>query len=97
MAAVTPMAAPAGGNCPLTEVGQTVQRYGVTIIGETIGSDGGPNWQNYSTWRTTSEALHHMGFNEPSSRLYQSGDVLGAVDGAGEGERGGFISVLHVE
>ena len=32
---IVDMAAPAGGNCPLTEVGQTVQRYGVTIIGET--------------------------------------------------------------
>jgi NAD(P) transhydrogenase subunit alpha len=32
---IVDMAAPAGGNCPLTEVGQTVVRYGVTIIGET--------------------------------------------------------------
>ena len=29
------MAAPAGGNCPLTEAGKTVQRHGVTIVGET--------------------------------------------------------------
>ena len=32
---IVDMAAPAGGNCPLTEAGKTVQRYGVTIIGET--------------------------------------------------------------
>ena len=32
---IVDMAAPAGGNCPLTEVGQTVVRYGVTIVGET--------------------------------------------------------------
>jgi H+-translocating NAD(P) transhydrogenase subunit alpha len=32
---IVDMAAPAGGNCPLTEPGQTVQRYGVTIVGET--------------------------------------------------------------
>ena len=29
------MAAPAGGNCPLTEAGKTVVRHGVTIVGET--------------------------------------------------------------
>jgi NAD(P) transhydrogenase subunit alpha len=29
------MAAPAGGNCPLTEAGQTVVKHGVTIVGET--------------------------------------------------------------
>ena len=29
------MAAPAGGNCPLTEAGKTVVKYGVTIVGET--------------------------------------------------------------
>jgi H+-translocating NAD(P) transhydrogenase subunit alpha len=32
---IVDMAAPAGGNCPLTEAGKTVQRYGVAIIGET--------------------------------------------------------------
>ena len=32
---IVDMAAPAGGNCPLTEAGQTVVRYGVTIVGET--------------------------------------------------------------
>jgi NAD(P) transhydrogenase subunit alpha len=29
------MAAPAGGNCPLTEAGKTVVKHGVTIVGET--------------------------------------------------------------
>ena len=32
---IVDMAAPAGGNCPLTEAGKTVVRYGVTIVGET--------------------------------------------------------------
>ena len=32
---IVDMAAPAGGNCPLTEAGKTVTRYGVTIVGET--------------------------------------------------------------
>jgi NAD(P) transhydrogenase subunit alpha len=32
---IVDMAAPAGGNCPLTEAGQTVVKYGVTLIGET--------------------------------------------------------------
>ena len=32
---IVDMAAPAGGNCPLTEAGKTVIRYGVTIGGET--------------------------------------------------------------
>jgi NAD(P) transhydrogenase subunit alpha len=32
---IVDMAAPAGGNCPLTEAGKTVVKYGVTIIGET--------------------------------------------------------------
>jgi H+-translocating NAD(P) transhydrogenase subunit alpha len=32
---IVDMAAPAGGNCPLTVAGQTVQRHGVTLIGET--------------------------------------------------------------
>jgi len=32
---IVDMAAPAGGNCPLTEAGKTVSRYGVTIVGET--------------------------------------------------------------
>ncbi len=32
---IVDMAAPAGGNCPLTEAGQTVVKHGVTIIGET--------------------------------------------------------------
>jgi NAD(P) transhydrogenase subunit alpha len=32
---IVDMAAPAGGNCPLTEAGQTVLRHGVTIVGET--------------------------------------------------------------
>jgi NAD(P) transhydrogenase subunit alpha len=29
------MAAPAGGNCPLTEAGKTVVKHGVTLVGET--------------------------------------------------------------
>jgi len=32
---IVDMAAPAGGNCPLTEAGKTVVRYGVTLVGET--------------------------------------------------------------
>jgi NAD(P) transhydrogenase subunit alpha len=32
---IVDMAAPAGGNCPLTEAGRTVVKYGVTLIGET--------------------------------------------------------------
>jgi H+-translocating NAD(P) transhydrogenase subunit alpha len=32
---IVDMAAPAGGNCPLTEPGKTVVKHGVTIIGET--------------------------------------------------------------
>ena len=32
---IVDMAAPAGGNCPLTEAGQTVVKHGVTLIGET--------------------------------------------------------------
>ncbi len=32
---IVDMAAPAGGNCPLTEAGRTVVRHGVTIVGET--------------------------------------------------------------
>ena len=32
---IVDMAAPAGGNCPLTEAGKTVVRHGVTIVGET--------------------------------------------------------------
>jgi H+-translocating NAD(P) transhydrogenase subunit alpha len=32
---IVDMAAPAGGNCPLTEAGKTVAKHGVTIIGET--------------------------------------------------------------
>jgi NAD(P) transhydrogenase subunit alpha len=32
---IVDIAAPAGGNCPLTVAGQTVVRHGVTIIGET--------------------------------------------------------------
>jgi len=32
---IVDMAAPAGGNCPLTEAGKTVVKHGVTIIGET--------------------------------------------------------------
>ena len=32
---IVDMAAPAGGNCPLTEPGKTVSRHGVTIVGET--------------------------------------------------------------
>ena len=29
------IAAPQGGNCPLTEPGQTVVKHGVTLVGET--------------------------------------------------------------
>jgi NAD(P) transhydrogenase subunit alpha len=32
---IVDMAAPAGGNCPLTEAGKTVVKHGVTLIGET--------------------------------------------------------------
>ena len=32
---IVDMAAPAGGNCPLTEAGRTVNKHGVTIVGET--------------------------------------------------------------
>jgi NAD(P) transhydrogenase subunit alpha len=32
---IVDIAAPAGGNCPLTEAGKTVQRYGVNLVGET--------------------------------------------------------------
>lgn len=32
---IVDMAAPAGGNCPLTEAGRTVIKHGVTIVGET--------------------------------------------------------------
>jgi H+-translocating NAD(P) transhydrogenase subunit alpha len=32
---IVDMAAPQGGNCPLTEAGRTVIKHGVTIVGET--------------------------------------------------------------
>ena len=32
---IVDIAAPAGGNCPLTEAGRTVVKYGVTLVGET--------------------------------------------------------------
>ena len=32
---IVDMAAPQGGNCPLTEAGQTVIKHGVTLVGET--------------------------------------------------------------
>ena len=32
---IVDMAAPAGGNCPLTEAGKTVVKHGVTLVGET--------------------------------------------------------------
>jgi H+-translocating NAD(P) transhydrogenase subunit alpha len=32
---IVDMAAPAGGNCPLTEAGTTVVKHGVTLVGET--------------------------------------------------------------
>ena len=32
---IVDMAAPQGGNCPLTEAGQTVVKHGVTLVGET--------------------------------------------------------------
>lgn len=32
---IVDLAAPAGGNCPLTEAGQTVVKHGVTLVGET--------------------------------------------------------------
>ncbi len=32
---IVDMAAPQGGNCPLTEAGKTVVKHGVTIVGET--------------------------------------------------------------
>jgi len=32
---IVDLAAPNGGNCPLTEAGKTVARHGVTIVGET--------------------------------------------------------------
>jgi NAD(P) transhydrogenase subunit alpha len=41
---IVDLAAPNGGNCPLTEPGKTVLRHGVTIVGETnlaalVGAD----------------------------------------------------------
>jgi len=32
---IVDLAAPAGGNCPLTEPGRTVVKHGVTLVGET--------------------------------------------------------------
>ena len=32
---IVDLAAPAGGNCPLTEAGKTVIKHGVTLVGET--------------------------------------------------------------
>ena len=32
---IVDLAAPNGGNCPLTEAGKTVVKHGVTIVGET--------------------------------------------------------------
>jgi H+-translocating NAD(P) transhydrogenase subunit alpha len=32
---IVDMAAPQGGNCPLTEAGKTVRKHDVTIVGET--------------------------------------------------------------
>jgi len=32
---IVDLAAPQGGNCPLTEAGQTVVKHGVTLVGET--------------------------------------------------------------
>jgi NAD(P) transhydrogenase subunit alpha len=32
---IVDLAAPNGGNCPLTEAGRTVVKHGVTLIGET--------------------------------------------------------------
>ena len=32
---IVDLAAPQGGNCPLTEAGHTVVRHGVTLVGET--------------------------------------------------------------
>ena len=32
---IVDMAAPQGGNCPLTEAGRTVRKHGVTLVGET--------------------------------------------------------------
>jgi NAD/NADP transhydrogenase alpha subunit len=32
---IVDLAAPQGGNCPLTEPGRTVQKHGVTLVGET--------------------------------------------------------------
>jgi len=32
---IVDMAAPQGGNCPLTEAGKTAIKHGVTIVGET--------------------------------------------------------------
>jgi len=41
---IVDLAAAAGGNCPLTEAGKTVQKHGVTLVGETnlpaqVGAD----------------------------------------------------------
>jgi H+-translocating NAD(P) transhydrogenase subunit alpha len=57
------MAAPAGGNCPLTEAGKTVQRYGVTIVGETnipalVAADSSSLYARNARF---SEARHHQG------------------------------------
>jgi NAD(P) transhydrogenase subunit alpha len=32
---IVDLAAPQGGNCPLTEAGKTVVKHGVTLVGET--------------------------------------------------------------
>jgi hypothetical protein len=32
---IVDLAAPQGGNCPLTEPGKTVMKHGVTLVGET--------------------------------------------------------------
>ena len=41
---IVDLAAPNGGNCPLTEAGRTVIKHGVTLVGETnlpalVGAD----------------------------------------------------------
>jgi autotransporter-associated beta strand protein len=41
----------------------------------TIGSNAGPLWQYYPTWRDSAEGLHLLGFNEPDA-FEQSGKDL---------------------
>jgi autotransporter-associated beta strand protein len=43
-----------------------------------IGSNQGPIWQNYPSWRTRADGIHLLGFNEPD-RMDQSNMTLSQV------------------